>query len=355
MKLIKITLRNPLDKTDLLDYYIEPYNNALARDWQVALKEIVTSGLLLEKNFCFLGFPNTARTLDYLCEQLEHHITTINNNLGDLYYIHETYTPSMLVDSDLGPNHFAFNVLHNHFERLQGTVTNLSPYYLQADDQTKYAIRQLNNICHEMESLILSQRKQQQAPDWVRPSQITTWLTAPRYPLKDEHRQLFVENGYDRRFGEVYMHWAQIGKTYYEVFRDEASPELTDTVCEAITSLMYYSGEFDIEWARSVTYKSRDWWRTEMDAFYSWLVANNVDINDPKNSLGYLPIAQVDLERSFGTTDVDEIWRQLETHLDIYKVEIDGIVAVYDEVWSDSDFAEKQIAKLQPGYKIHGT
>ena len=44
------------------------------------------------------------------------------------------------------------------------------------------------------------------------------------------------------------MHWCQIGKTLMEVYRDEGAPVLTDTVCEAITHLKYYSGEFDVEW-----------------------------------------------------------------------------------------------------------
>ena len=122
------------------------------------------------------------------------------------------------------------NVLHNHFERLQNTVENPSPYYQVADYETKYAIRQLNNLCHEIESLILSQRKQYAEPEWVRPSQITTYFGVKRYPLTDEHRQGFLTNGYNRQFGGVYMHWTQIGKTLFEVFRDEGAPELTDAV-----------------------------------------------------------------------------------------------------------------------------
>jgi hypothetical protein len=45
-----------------------------------------------------------------------------------------------------------------------------------------------------------------------------------------------------------------------------------------------------------------------------------------------------------------EIWKQLETHLDIYSVEIDGVTATYDAVWSDSDFEQQQIERLKPGY-----
>ena len=37
-QLIKVTLRNPLDKSQLLPYYIQPADNQLARDWVQALK-----------------------------------------------------------------------------------------------------------------------------------------------------------------------------------------------------------------------------------------------------------------------------------------------------------------------------
>ena len=307
---------------------------------------------MLEKNFCFLGFPNTARSLGYLCREVNQYILAINNYFFNEYHISGRFTPPFCVDNNLGPAPI-LNTLHNHFERLQGTVDNLSEYYLRADFRTKYAIRQLNNICHEMESLILSQRKQKQDPHWIRPSQITTWLTASRYQLTDEHRQGFVTNGYDRVFGGVYMHWAQIGKTYFEVWRDEQAPELNDTVCEAITALEYYSGEFDIEWGRDIT-QQQDWWSTYLTDFYNWLERNGVDAKDPRNSLGYLPIAQVDLQRSFGTTNVEEIWKLLESHLDIYAIEVDGIRAEYPEVWSDPDYTSQQIEKLQAGYQ-HGT
>ena len=232
---VKVTLRNPLDHTDLLDYTIRVYDNPLAQNWYLALKEILIFGNQIEKNFCFLGFPNTARNMIYLCQELNLAIDKINE-FFDNYKITENYSPDTL-RVELDPNQHLLNIIHKHFERLQGTVENLSPYYKRADYETKYAIRQLNNICHEIESLILSQRKLATLPAWVRPTQITTFLQCKRYTLTDEHRQLFVQNGYDRQFGHVYMHWTQIGKTLFEVFRDEGAPKLDSTVCEAITIL----------------------------------------------------------------------------------------------------------------------
>ena len=351
---IKVILRNPLLRNDFVDYTIVPTDTLLAQDWQQALKGILQSGNLLEKNFCFMGFPKTARTVEYLCDELNKHVRTINKFFDNEYFIWEIFTPDNVIGFDYaenGINHDMMNRLHNHFERLQGTVGGLSVYYRSADYETKYAIRQLNNICHELETLILSRRKLATDPYWVRPSQITTFLQAQRYDLKPEHRQGFVANGYNRVFGGVYMHWTQIGKTLFEVFRDEGAPELTDTVCEAITELQYYSGEFDIEWGNDVVRNGgHPWHDKEQSNFEQWLVANNRDPADPNLSLVYLPLGQVDLRASFGTTDYKQIWDVLGSHLDIHSIEIDGVSRTYDYCWTDPDYKQMQIDMMKPGY-----
>ena len=351
---IQIVLRNPLNHRDQVDYTIVPNESLLAQDWQQALDNLLAADKVLEKNFCFLGFPNTDRTVEYLCDTLNRHVTTIDNKLTG-YCIGEHFSSDSVIDStDLGINHLVMNQLHNHFEILQGTVSNLSTWYINADYETKYAIRQLNNICHELESLILSRRKAATAPEWIRPSQITTWLEADRYQLRDEHRQGFITNGYDRVLGGVYMHWTQIGKTLFEVFRDEHAPDLTDTVCEAITHLQYYSGEFDIDWGNDIVYNGNRTWHTkEQDLFRDWLIQNNQDPHDTKLSLGYLPLAQVDLQGSFGTTDYKEIWNILGTHLDIYQIHTDKRSATYSRCWADQDYESWQIDMLKPGYNKH--
>ena len=350
---VRIVLRNPLNHADQLDYVIQSFDHKLGQDWISALEKLLQSDKPLEKNYCFLGFPHTPRTVEYLCNEITQHITTVNNGL-DGYYIDLAITPDTVLATDWsenGPNHILFNELHNHFEILQGTVSDISNWYKHADYDVKYAIRQLNNICHELESLILSRRKAVTSPDWIRPSQITTWITADRYTLTDEHRQLFKSNGYNRVLGGVYMHWTQIGKTLFEVFRDEHAPVLTNTVCDAITHLKYYSGEFDVEWGNDIVYNSAcPWHDEEQDQFRSWLQNNGQDITDVSLSLGYLPLGQVQLQQSFGTTDSQSIWSMLSAHLDIYKIEVNGTNQVFNYCWNDSDYKQQQIAKLKPGY-----
>jgi hypothetical protein len=88
-------------------------------------------------------------------------------------------------------NHEKFNWLHRYFEDLQGVSGAISPYYHKADPETRWHIRQLNLLCHEFESWAMSYRKEIEAPDWQRPSQLMCWLNAPRFVLDDTDYELF--------------------------------------------------------------------------------------------------------------------------------------------------------------------
>jgi hypothetical protein len=352
-----VTLRNPLEKTETLDYVINVYEHEMAQLWFTALKEIVAQNKYLEKNFCFLGFPDSQRNLDFICQELFWAKNEINNFFRGEYEIEENYFPNNLRDPEtLIPNQDVMNKLHNHFEILQGTVWGLSEWYKRADYTTKFAIRQLNNLCHEAESLMLSQRKKMTLPEWVRPSQITTFLNCPRYEFPGNYKTTFAESRYDRKFGEVYLHWTQIGKTLYEVYRDEKGIDVDQATCDAITHLRYYSGEFDIEWAQDVVYNGpHPWYTKEMSGFRAWLDRNGFDPADDQYNFGYHPVGQVDLQTSFGTSNYSEVWPILSKYLDIYKIQCsDGsgniLCATYPYSWTDKDYYDQQIEQLKPGY-----
>lgn len=351
-----VTLQNPLDKSDTMDYVIAVNDSPMGERWFNALKELLQQNKYLEKNFCFLGFPDSQRDLRFICQELVWAVHEINSFFGSEYQIEELYTHNMLRPNGVDPDQDLMNKLHNHFEILQGTVWGLSDYYKKADYTTKFAIRQLNLLCHEAESLMLSQRKKLQAPDWVRPSQITTFLNAPRYEFPDEYKTTFDETRYDRKFGEVYLHWTQIGKTLFEVYRDEQGVDIDNATCDAITHLRYYSGEFDIEWAQDVCFNGGHPWHTnEMVGFRDWLVRNGFDLDDTQFNYGYHPVGQVLLQESFGTSDFREIWTILSRYLDIVQITCDDghgnvLRSVYPYTWTDKDYYEQQIEKLKPGY-----
>lgn len=355
-----------------ISYSIKVYDTPMGVRWLDALRDNLAQQRLLEKNFCFLGFAGTKRNLAHLCKELNQSVHQINSfNFDPAYeYIHPfvpedfQYSPNlptgMVFDGDemtkpgLRLKHDACNLLHRHFEELQGTAWELSPFYLQADHRTKYAIRQLNNICHEIEGWVESYRKSVVDPEWIRPSQITTFLNAPRYDLNDEDFDLFLQNRYKRELGGVYLHWSQIGKTLFEVYRDEGGRNLDDATCSAITHQRFYSGEFDVEWGKTIDEGTFGWKKKEMDGFRSWLSENNYDWQDPKLALGYAKIGQVDLEKAFGTLDFKKIYKIMSDNLNISNIAVVGdnpVSCGYPYSLDDDNWKEIQIERLRTGYE----
>jgi hypothetical protein len=354
-------------------YYFQVYDTPLGHRWLDALKDNLKQKRILEKNFCFLGFADSNRDLNYLVQELNSHIAQINSfhfeptyekihpfRVDDFQYSKNLPT-GLCPDGDemskpgLRLKHDSCNLLHRYFEELQGTAWKLSEYYKQADVKTRYAIRQLNNLCHEIESWVISHRKSIVDPEWMRPSQITTFLNAPRYDLHEEDFELFKQNRYDRELGGVYLHWSQVGKTLYEVFRDEHAPKMTDALCSEINHQKYYSGEFDVEWGQTITEANHGFKKEEMDSYRAWLEENKFPWEDPKLSLGYIKIGQVDLQRTFGTdATVQDIHNIMNNNLNITSIRtITGpsIECDYPYTLESDDWKQIQIEGLKQGYE----
>jgi len=354
-------------------YYIQTYDTPLGHRWIEALKDNLKQKRILEKNFCFLGWADSKRDLSYLVKELNKSVEQINSFTFDPSYekIHLFVPDNFQYSSDLPIGkwdngdisktlgkrlkHEACNLLHRYFEELQGTAWDMSKYYKQADYETKYAIRQLNNLCHEIESWVNADRKKAMEPEWVRPSQITTFLNAPRHNLHEEDFELFKQNRYDRDLGGVYLHWSQVGKTLYEVFRDEHAPKMTDALCSEINHQKYYSGEFDIEWGATITEDQHDFKKEEMDEYRAWLKDNGYDWEDPKLSLGYIKIGQVDLQRTFGASATfKEIYETMSNNLNITSIKTMSnrtIECAYPYTLDSDDWRQIQMEGLKKGYE----
>jgi hypothetical protein len=337
---IEIDLRG----ADTLTLHIDVTDNSLSRKWLSALNDIIRNDLHLEKNYCWLGWTESERNAEYIVNQINASIAAINSaNLG--YVIQDHFTVEGTIQDNLDVDHDRMNWLHRYFEDLQGHSGHMSPYWTKADDRTRWHIRQLNLLCHEYESLVLSMRKVIQAPEWRRPSQLMCWLKSPRFLLDTEDYKLFGVETLNRQMGGVYVGINKaVGKTHWEVFNDEGR-SVDELVTTGLRNQTEAAGDFDIEWARDPG--AFFWQKKQIANFRQWLIDNEFDPEDKLLTIGHPQVAQVNLNKSFGTLDYNQIWNQLSTHLDVYKIRTSDAEATYEYCWSDQDYADQQIRRLR--------
>jgi hypothetical protein len=330
---------------DKITVYIDVADNSLARKWLAALNTVLEQGLHLEKNYCWLGWAEGERNGAMLIDAINASITAINAaDTG--YHINDHFTLNTALNGDRTIRHARFNRLHRYFEDLQGTAHKPSAYYLAADPGLRWHIRQLNLLCHEFESWALSWRKLHTAPEWARPSQLMCWLNAPRYTLDTEDLELFGIETINRTMGGVYVGVNKaVGKHHWEVFLDEGrDSRIGELVTSSLAPQTLACADFDIEWARDPG--AYPWQQQHLADFRTWLERNGFDPEDKTLTIGHPQVAQVDLQRSFGTEDYREIWHQLNSRLNVSAVRTSQAAAEYEYRWSDADYQEKQIVCL---------
>ena len=146
---IKIELRDNISQ-DILPVYIDVLDTSLSQKWLYAVNQLLRNEYHLEKNYCFFGFVESHRNGWFILDQVNKSIQAINNaNLGytitDDFSMKNTMTDEVVEYHVQGRNiiHSKFNQLHRYFEDLQGVSGALSPFYLKADAETRWHIRQL--------------------------------------------------------------------------------------------------------------------------------------------------------------------------------------------------------------------
>jgi hypothetical protein len=342
---IKIILRSPRTG-NLLPVIINVEHSSLGCKWLAALNHLITNNYHLEKNYCWMGWADGDRTPEYLCEQINDSIAAINSS-SLRYTINDHFTVANTVAAEYRLIQDRMNHLHRYFEELQGHAGAMSQHYLAADPAVRWHIRQLNLLCHDYESLILSIRKKYTAPEWQRPSQLMCWLNAPRFELDAQDYKLFGIDTINRSLGGVYVGVNKaVGKHHWEVFNDEGSESrVGELVTTNMQSQTQAAGDFDIEWANDPgAFKFQ---QDRLAQFRDWLIANGFDPEDSSLTIGHPKVAQVDLMLSFGTADYRSIWAQLAQYQDVYKIQTTSAQATYTYSWRDPGYCEQQIKELK--------
>jgi len=129
---------------------------------------------------------------------------------------------------------------------------------------------------------------------------------------------------------------------------------MTEALCSEINHQKYYSGEFDVEWGQTIT-EQQDFKKKEMDEYRTWLQENGYDWEDPKLSLGYIKIGQVDIKRTFGNNvSIQEIHKVMSNNLNIKSIRTIAEPVVeqnYPYNLDSNDWKDIQMKGLEQGYE----
>ena len=90
---ICITLRGR-DADDVCNLWIDVADNSLSRKWLDALNHLLINRYHLEKNYCWLGFTGTPRSLQLLCDFVNRSIAHINQSGLDYLIPTALFTPT---------------------------------------------------------------------------------------------------------------------------------------------------------------------------------------------------------------------------------------------------------------------
>ena len=115
---------------------IDVYDTPLGNRFIEALQDNLLQKRILEKNFCFLGWPESKRNIEFLVDELNTNIEQINTfefkpvyRPIDYFKVEDFQHSKDLPIGDGKPgltlNHDSCNLLDRYFEELQGTSWKL--------------------------------------------------------------------------------------------------------------------------------------------------------------------------------------------------------------------------------------
>jgi len=217
-------------KSDLKPQYQLKFNvveNTITPIWLKYLIATLKFNYLFKPRF--MGFIDGARNPEFLARKLNECIDVINKD--GRYSIPEKLEGPFTQEYS--------NIIHHHFELLIGTIWQQTEYWHQSSNEVKSAVCGLNDYVHELEAWERSELARAQDPKRTIAYVLTEFFESPGMMLGPEFEKEF---SLDTQFGDMLLHYGQIGKTWLEVCIDKDA----DIFDPAIQPLVRLTGAFNI-------------------------------------------------------------------------------------------------------------
>ena len=242
----------------------------------------------------FSGFVNANKNVATIIEELNRCIECLDSH--GIYRIKER-CPFPYTQDDL-------NAIHHHFELL--STPKWSDFVASAPENIRAAIRGINYFIHDLEVHTRNINMKKKDPKDGAVAVLFEFRGCERFALPSSFNSYFQ---LEREFGDMVLHYAQVGKTWIEAFwdKDEA------IFLEAIRPLEILSGEMDIIFARFKLIGD------EKANFEAFLKSHQKNVNDPSLRLGHLKVASFNNDLSLEPWQYEEL---IATHSDIASIEV---------------------------------
>lgn len=174
------------------------------------------------------------------------------------------------------------NKIHHHFEILSGSYDQRTPFYIESSEEVKAAVDGLNHCIHDLEAwnrnqeFIGTERELN-----VFSAVVVEIRNCDRIHMPGAFQKYFTMN---LEFGDMVLHYSQIGKTWLEAFYDNDQEVFED----GIRPQFALSGEFDI------FFGSLHPDEVFLKKLGSFLKSKGKDLHDPELRLGHLPVARLE-------------------------------------------------------------
>lgn len=247
----------------------------IGRRWFVELMAQLGRDASIKDPNRLYNFPNSNWDEKRFCDQLNQCIDLINNPdevITDRAYI--------------GMGQDGLNVLHHYFETLKGTPENPTEFIKSLSIDKYEALSMMNTLIHRMETFL---RARENGVQGLYPRVLVSFKNAPWQALFDRDFDLFTMQ---HEFGEVYLNYAEVGKTLMSVWRDK-----DDVVGDSnIKPQRFFNAAFSIPFFET-TKEQED---RQLTAFYKWWDENEDRLSnlgftkgDPKNAINHICIAKL--------------------------------------------------------------
>lgn len=278
-----------------LEYQV--YNTDIAHRWSQLLEHQCCNDNQIYEKDRFYNFPDNTWSEEHIVNELNACIEQLN-----------TANANIVERAEVGMSQHTLNVLHHHFENLRGGVLSPGSFWVGANREAKAALERYNVLIHRAENFYNTGAREQHFPRVV-----CRFNNRERIPLEDADYEHFT---LAKNFGEVYINYCEVGKPLYDVFKDN-----DDVVGEDnIRPLRYYAPDFALYFHHTQPYKV-DQFLADMEAWWdrndNYLKALGFSKGDPKNAIGYIPVAALT-----EIHDIDDVISKLIEHQNIDRVEI---------------------------------